>query len=187
MLITFTVKGQKITHDLKDTLVANSSGIVQAIFALDESWTGYDVVAVFKNSACQKGKPVRIENGVAFDIPPETLKPGKLYVSAVGFAESTVKKTTLGWDIQQAITVAKSGAGGDCDLLREWAQGAIPDERVATDEEVGGMLDDVFGKQVQPNPGGDDGDKVVDEDDIATDEEVNDMLDNVFSNTPQQP
>lgn len=156
-------------------------------FALDESWTGYDVVAVFKNSACQKGKPVRIENGVAFDIPPETLKPGKLYVSAVGFAESTVKKTTLGWDIQQAITVAKSGAGGDCDLLREWAQGAIPDERVATDEEVGGMLDDVFGKQVQPDPGGDDGDKVVDEDDIATDEEVNDMLDNVFSNTPQQP
>lgn len=76
MLITFTVKGQKITHDLKDTLVANSSGIVQAVFALDESWTGYDVVAVFKNSACQKGKPVRIENGVAFDIPPETLKPG---------------------------------------------------------------------------------------------------------------
>lgn len=49
------------------------------------------------------------------------------------------------------------------------------------------MLDDVFGKQVQPDPGGDDGDKVVDEDDIATDEEVNDMLDNVFSNTPQQP
>lgn len=51
MLIIFTVKDQKVTHDLgKRTLVAESVGVVQAAFTFDNSWDGLDKVIVFSNS-----------------------------------------------------------------------------------------------------------------------------------------
>ena len=62
MLIIFTLKDQKITHDFgKRTLVAGSEGIVQAAFSFDSSWEGFDIVVVFSNSGskCKGGKPVR--------------------------------------------------------------------------------------------------------------------------------
>lgn len=182
MLITFSVNDQKITHDLKGQLVAGSVDIVQAEFKFDSSWDEFDKVIVFTNSACTKPVPVQYADE-AFYIPKEALRPGKLYVSAVGFGLSGQKKTTQKWDIMQAITVQKCGDGGDCDLLRYLAQGQVSDGNVAKDEEVGDMLDKVFGKAnaPKPDPGGSDSDdKNVSEGDIATDKDVADMLDKVF-------
>lgn len=182
MLITFTVKDQKITHDLKDTLVANSSGIVQAKFALDGSWDSYDIVAVFSNSSRKKPIPVPLEGADTIDIPAGVLKPGKLYISVIGFGTGDEKKTTLGWDIQQAITVAKAGAMSDCDLLRHMTP-HVADEKVASDCDVEKMLDDVFGDgsaPVEPEKPSEPTEPSVDEENVASDGEVHDMLDGIF-------
>ena len=58
----------------------------------------------------------------AFYIPKDVLKPGKLYVSVVGFGLDGRKKTTQKWDIMQAITVQKCGDGGDCAKYRSRSQ-----------------------------------------------------------------
>ena len=119
MLIIFSVNDQKITHDLKGQLVAGSVDIVQAAFKFDSSWDELDKIVVFTSSACPKPVPVQFADE-AFYIPKDVLKPGKLYVSVVGFGLDGRKKTTQKWDIMQAITVQKCGDGGDCDLLRYW-------------------------------------------------------------------
>ena len=170
MLIIFSVNDQKITHDLKGQLVAGSVDIVQAAFKFDSSWDELDKIVVSTSSACPKPVPVQFADE-AFYIPKDVLKPGKLYVSVVGFGLDGRKKTTQKWDIMQAITVQKCGDGGDCDLLRYLAQ------------EVKDMLDTVFGKSEAPKPdpgGSDSNDKNVSEDDIATDKDVADMLNKVF-------
>lgn len=135
MLIIFSVNDQKITHDLKGQLVAGSVDIVQAAFKFDSSWDELDKIVVFTSSACPKPVPVQFADE-AFYIPKDVLKPGKLYVSVVGFGLDGRKKTTQKWDIMQAITVQKCGDGGDCDLLRYLAQGQVADGKVAKDEEV---------------------------------------------------
>lgn len=135
MLIIFSVNDQKITHDLKGQLVAGSVDIVQAAFKFDSSWDELDKIVVFTSSACPKSVPVQFADE-AFYIPKDVLKPGKLYVSVVGFGLDGRKKTTQKWDIMQAITVQKCGDGGDCDLLRYLAQGQVADGKVAKDEEV---------------------------------------------------
>ena len=157
MLIIFSVNDQKITHDLKGQLVAGSVDIVQAAFKFDSSWDELDKIVVFTSSACPKPVPVQFADE-AFYIPKDVLKPGKLYVSVVGFGLDGRKKTTQKWDIMQAITVQKCGDGGDCDLLRYLAQGQVADGKVAKDEEVKDMLDTVFGKSEapKPDPGGSD-------------------------------
>lgn len=139
MLIIFSVNDQKITHDLKGQLVAGSVDIVQAAFKFDSSWDELDKIVVFTSSACPKPVPVQFADE-AFYIPKDVLKPGKLYVSVVGFGLDGRKKTTQKWDIMQAITVQKCGDGGDCDLLRYLAQGQVADGKVAKDEEVKDML-----------------------------------------------
>ena len=116
MLIIFSVNDQKITHDLKGQLVAGSVDIVQAAFKFDSSWDELDKIVVFTSSACPKPVPVQFADE-AFYIPKDVLKPGKLYVSVVGFGLDGRKKTTQKWDIMQAITVQKCGDGGDCDLV----------------------------------------------------------------------
>ena len=187
MLSTFTVTGQKVTHDLGSrTLVAGSSGEVQASFDFDDSWEGYDAIIVFTNSNQQCGsvQPIKYE-GEAFYIPDKALKAGKLFVSVIGFAGEGKRKTTLKWDIQQAITVQECGAMGNCDLLRSMAQsstGEVSDKDVASDEEVNKMLEEVFGGEVQlpDNP-----EPTVSEEDIASDEDVSAMLDEVFGNQSQ--
>ena len=148
MCITFTVNKQTITHDLgQQQLVAGSSGVVQADFSFDESWEGFDVVAVFTNSAKRCAAPVRY-TGEPIDIPANALVAGKLYVSLIGFGDNDLRKTTRKWDIQQAITVQECGALGDCDLLRnmvhECTSGEVSDADVATDAEVVEMLNSVF-------------------------------------------
>lgn len=135
MLIIFSVNDQKITHDLKGQLVAGSVDIVQAAFKFDSSWDELDKIVVFTSSACPKPVPVQFADE-AFFIPKDVLKPGKLYVSVVGFGLDGRKKTTQKWDIMQAITVQKCGDGSDCDLLRYLAQGQVADGKVAKDEEV---------------------------------------------------
>ena len=134
MLIIFSVNDQKITHDLKGQLVAGSVDIVQAAFKFDSSWDELDKIVVFTSSACPKPVPVQFADE-AFYIPKDVLKPGKLYVSVVGFGLDGRKKTTQKWDIMQAITVQKCGDGGDCDLLRYLAQGQVADGTVAKDED----------------------------------------------------
>ena len=64
MLIIFTVNDQKVTHDLgQRTLVAGSSGVVQAAFTFDNSWDGLDVVVVFSNSGKKcNNKPIKMED-----------------------------------------------------------------------------------------------------------------------------
>lgn len=167
MLIIFSVNDQKITHDLKGQLVAGSVDIVQAAFKFDSSWNELDKIIVFTSSACPKPVPVQFADE-AFYIPKDVLKPGKLYVSVVGFGLNGQKKTTQKWDIMQAITVQRCGDGGDCDLLRYLAQGQVADGNVAKDEEVEDMLDTVFGKPEAPNPdpGGSD----------SNDKDINDSL-----------
>ena len=108
MLIIFSVNDQKITHDLKGQLVAGSVDIVQAAFKFDSSWDELDKIVVFTSSACPKPVPVQFADE-AFYIPKDVLKPGKLYVSVVGFGLDGRKKTTQKWDIMQAITVQKCG------------------------------------------------------------------------------
>lgn len=178
MLIIFSVNDQKITHNLKGQLVAGSVDIVQAAFKFDSSWDELDKIVVFTSSACPKPVPVQFADE-AFYIPKDVLKPGKLYVSVVGFGLDGRKKTTQKWDIMQAITVQKCGDGGDCDMLRYLAQGQVADGKVAKDEEVKDMLDTVFGKSEAPKPdpgGSDSNDKNVSEDDIANDEAQDNVL-----------
>lgn len=141
MLIIFTVNDQKVTHDLgQRTLVAGSSGVVKAAFTFDNSLDGLDVVVVFSNSGKKcNNKPIKYD-GVPIDIPPEVLIAGKLYVSVIGFGDSGTRKTTQKWDVQQAISVHPCGALGSLDILRNMAQGSVPEENVATDEEVKHML-----------------------------------------------
>lgn len=107
MLIIFSVNDQKITHDLKGQLVAGSVDIVQAAFKFDSSWNELDKIVVFTSSACPKPVPVQFADE-AFYIPKDVLKPGKLYVSVVGFGLDGRKKTTQKWDIMQAITAQPS-------------------------------------------------------------------------------
>lgn len=111
MLIIFSVNDQKITHDLKGQLVAGSVDIVQAAFKFDSSWDELDKIVVFTSSACPKPVPVQFADE-AFYIPKDVLKPGKLYVSVVGFGLDGRKKTTQKWDIMQAITVQNCGDAG---------------------------------------------------------------------------
>ena len=176
MLIIFTVNDQKVTHDLgQRTLVAGSSGVVKAAFTFDNSWDGLDVVVVFSNSGKEcNNKPIKYD-GVPIDIPPEVLIAGKLYVSVIGFGDSGTRKTTQKWDVQQAISVHPCGALGSLDILRNMAQGSVPEENVATDEEVKQMLTEVFGSEEAPDEP-DDETPVVDDEDVATDEEVIQML-----------
>ncbi len=146
MLIIFTVNDQRVTHDLKQTLVSDSVVVVKAAFTFDSSWDDLHKVIVFTNSRCQKPCPVKCE-GEAFDIPVQVLHPGKLCVSVVGFGDGK-RKTTQAWDIQQAITVQKCGAMGGCDLLRGMVEEKKASEYdVASDAEVKDMLEEVFGKQ----------------------------------------
>lgn len=97
MLIIFSVNDQKITHDLKGQLVAGSVDIVQAAFKFDSSWDELDKIVVFTSSACPKPVPVQFADE-AFYIPKDVLKPGKLYVSVVGFGLDGQKKTTQKWE-----------------------------------------------------------------------------------------
>lgn len=94
MLIIFSVNDQKITHDLKGQLVAGSVDIVQAAFKFDSSWDELDKIVVFTSSACPKPVPVQFADE-AFYIPKDVLKPGKLYVSVVGFGLARVKLLEL--------------------------------------------------------------------------------------------
>ncbi len=167
MLIIFTVNDQKVTHDLgQRTLVAGSSGVVKAAFTFDNSWDGLDVVVVFSNSGKKcNNKPIKYD-GVPIDIPPEVLIAGKLYVSVIGFGDSGTRKTTQKWDVQQAISVHPCGALGSLDILRNMAQGSVPEENVATDEEVKQMLTEVFGSEEAPDEP-DDETPVVDDEDVA--------------------
>lgn len=57
--------------------------------------------------------------------------------------------------------------------------GGISDENVATDEEAGDVIDDVFGEGSSEDAGGDSGSDTGD-DNVATDEEVKDVIDDVF-------
>lgn len=57
------------------------------------------------------------------------------------------------------------------------AQGSVPDEEVASDEEVKQMLTDVFGEVTEPD---EPGDTTVSDEDVATDEEVIQMLNEVY-------
>lgn len=91
MLIIFSVNDQKITHDLKGQLVAGSVDIVQAAFKFDSSWDELDKIVVFTSSACPKPVPVQFADE-AFYIPKDVLKPGKLYVSVVGFGLTVGRK-----------------------------------------------------------------------------------------------
>ena len=100
-------------------------------------------MVVFSNSGKKcNNKPIKYD-GVPIDIPPEVLIAGKLYVSVIGFGDSGTRKTTQKWDVQQAISVHPCGALGSLDILRNMAQGSVPEENVATDEEV---------KQTLPSP-----------------------------------
>lgn len=186
MLITFTVTDQKITHDLKQSLVAGSSGIVKAAFNFDSTWDGLKKVIVFSSSACSKPYPVKY-NDEQLDIPSCALQAGKLYVSCIGFGAGGTRKTTQAWDVQQAITVQKCGALGGCDILRNMAQAlpsGVPEAYVATDAEVSEMLSGVFGASSTGSEGGTGstgGSPTIEDDSVASDAEVAAMLASVFN------
>lgn len=173
MVITFSVNGQKITHDLKGSLVAGSVGVVKAAFEFDKTWCCLDTIAVFKNSQSCKPVPVKYYPGTQINVPESVLVPGKLYVSVVGFGQNGTRKTTQAWDIQQALTVTKCGALGGCDLLRNMVQ--VPDAVVATDEEYDEMMGEIFPdwNKSEPEP-------LPDGAVVATDEEAEEMFNEVF-------
>lgn len=174
MLIIFSVNDQKVTHDLSKPLVAGSVGMVKAVFRFDSSWDELSKVVVFSNSACDKPAPVRYVED-AIPVPAQVLKPGKLYVSCIGFGEGSTRKTTQAWDVQQAITVQKCGAMGGCDLLRSMVQ--VPESRVASDKDFVSMMTEVFGDEYKPGEGID---VPAAGSEVATDEEVREMFAEVF-------
>lgn len=182
MLIIFSVNDQKVTHDLNKSLVAGSVGVVKAVFRFDSSWDELSKVIVFSNSACDKPAPVRYVED-AIPIPAQVLRPGKLYVSCIGFGEGSTRKTTQAWDVQQAITVQKCGAMGGCDLLRNMVQ--VPEAQVASDDEFVSMMRDVFGDDYGSSDGT--GGSGIGSDEIATDEEVQEMFAEVFGAEGQGP
>ena len=166
-MISLMVKRQKITYQMDEPVIAGSTGIVKAMIFFDSTWDDLDKVVVFSHDNPQiKPFPVKF-TGNPIAIPPEILVPGKLYVSVIGFAEG-IRKTTQRWDVQQAITVQRCGALGSCDLLRTMTQ--VPNSSVATDEEFGNMMEEIF-----PSP-----DSEVPDANIASDEEVEMMFNRIF-------
>ena len=188
MLIVFTVNGQKVTHDLDNNqIVGGSSGVVQAAFTFDKSWKEYEVVVVFSNSNQPRRtiQPLKYE-GEALTIPDDSLCPGKLYVSVIGFGLNNSRKTTQKWDIQQAITVQEFGELGDCELLRSLAHDGdklVDESDIAQNEQVEEMLDRVFGNNGETSDGTDSEEEFVPsipETKVATNSEIEEMLDRIF-------
>lgn len=65
------------------------------------------------------------------------------------------------------------------DIVIEQSQGSVmpPGSSMATDEDIGHLIDDVFGGADMPDT---DDKPVYDEDDIATEEELDDVLKDIF-------
>lgn len=196
MYITFTVNDAKISHDAGGKcIVAGSSGEVKAKFVFDSSWELFDIVIVFSNNNMKKRdiKPIRY-SGEPVYIPDDALVAGKLYVSVIGFSINGNRKTTLKWDMTQAITIQECGALGCSDILRSFATEnklLVNDEDIATDQENREMIDEVFGPiDYESEKENGDADKPSDGDGykpleipeaiVATDEENREMIDEVF-------
>lgn len=194
MYITFTVNDTKISHDAGGkSIVAGSSGEVKAKFVFDSSWELFDVVVVFSNNNMKKRdiKPIRY-SGEPVNIPDDALVAGKLYVSIIGFSLNGSRKTTLKWDMTQAITIQECGALGCSDILRSFAtenKRLVSDEDIATDQENREMLDEIFGPIDESggdescnNPSDDDGYKPLEipEAIVATDEENRELIELIF-------
>lgn len=189
MFITFTVNDTKISHDAGgQSIVAGSSGEVKAKFEFDNSWDLFDVVVVFSNNNMKKRdiKPIRY-SGEPVNIPDDALVAGKLYVSVIGFSLNGSRKTTLRWDMTQAITIQECGALGNSDILRSFAtenKRLVADEDIATDQENREMLDEIFGPKSDES--GDDNEEQSFEDNdkpleipddlIASDEENQELI-----------
>ena len=63
------------------------------------------------------------------------------------------------------------------DIVIEAASDIVPEgSEIATDGDIGGLIDDVFGEGSTPNPDN----PVFDSDDIATEDEVNDIITDIF-------
>lgn len=195
MYITFTVNGTKISHDADGkVIVAGSSGEVKAKFVFDSSWEAFEIVIVFSNNNMKKRdiKPIRY-SGEPVDIPDDALVAGKLYVSIIGFSLNGSRKTTLKWDMTQAITIQECGALGCSDILRSFAtenKRLVHDEDIASDQENREMIDEVFGPKPEEDKD-DSGDAAPSKGDwykplevpeaiVATDEENRELIESIF-------
>lgn len=72
-------------------------------------------------------------------------------------------------DEAKAVLIKGSIGGGD-----------VSDDEIATDDEVGDVIDDIFNPDDAGDTGTDDGTGEPGDDNIATDEEVGDVIDDVF-------
>lgn len=63
------------------------------------------------------------------------------------------------------------------DIVIEASSSGIPEgSEMATDEDIGNLIDDVFGSDIEPNPD----EPIYDSDDIATEEELDEVITDVF-------
>lgn len=195
MNITFTVNDTKISHDAGGkSIVAGSSGEVKANFVFDSSWEYYEIVIVFSNNNMKKRdiKPIRY-TGEPVNIPDDALVAGKLYVSVIGFSLNGKRKTTLKWDMTQAITIQECGVLGSSDILRSFAtenERLVNDEDIATAQENTEMLEEVFGSKSEESGDGGSGNRTSEdeeqkplefsEDIVATDEDNQNLIESIF-------
>lgn len=195
MNITFTVNDTKISHDAGGkSIVAGSSGEVKANFVFDSSWEYFEIVIVFSNNNMKKRdiKPIRY-TGEPVDIPDDALVAGKLYVSVIGFSLNGKRKTTLKWDMTQAITIQECGVLGCSDILRSFAtenERLVNDEDIATAQENTEMLEEVFGPKSEESGDGDSCNNTsedeeqkpleISEDIVATDEDNQNLIESIF-------
>ena len=107
-ILRFLINNQSIiwTNPCREPVEAYK-GVVFAEFLFDEEWNNLTRTAVFENDFAKKPVGV-ILSGQPVEVPPETLKHGRLYVSVLGIG-SNGKTVLTTKRMEPPIRISKSG------------------------------------------------------------------------------
>lgn len=122
--IAIDINHQDLTATVDLPLIARSVGEVTFVVTADESWDDYVITIVFSTAHVQKSC---LYSGGEMAVPWEVLdQPGKLWISAVGYAENKRRPTAF-MDERQALTICQNGAieGGPPGEYMRWTDGQI--------------------------------------------------------------
>ena len=118
-MISIEISNRNISISQKDELIANCAGFDKLAFSFDSEWDGLVKSIVFTNGDVTIAVPVVSEEPI--DIPPEVLRAGNLYVSAVGVADNGEKKLSTK-KLLEPMNVKESGSQPD-DEQHEYTPG----------------------------------------------------------------
>lgn len=157
-----------------DTLIENSEKLYIVEFAFDESWSGFNKMAIFEAGGVFH-PPVALTDDRCI-IPAECLKKAgvMLRIGVSGEKDEETKPTVwcLGSRILYRAKLDKITSGVSGDVSAQVIE--IIRSMTATDEEVQEAINDAFDSS---SPGGS-GEESPDN--TATDEEVENMIEDVF-------